>query len=385
MFFVDSVGALEDSRAGLQPRGEFSRLVSMLTRELAGAAGQRIRRANFLDLVEETLAVCRARIDAALPAVAALDAAINEQRARLAAQLAMEMRGELLASRRQWESRLLGEVAARWGLSPFSLLLRIYLGLGSLLSGATLLRARTPAQMALWGAVAGVQALKRRRENSLADSAGSRALAWSWDEGALRTACIIIDGYAAEAGLARSQTQSEQVARHAAEMGAAFISSTAVELERVLASLAGRHTGWFVRWRYELGLALLAGPLLYRAGRNFFYDSWIAPELGLQAQPAAVLGVEFFVQAGFWLLVWCALLIWLFTTRLRRGLHAEIDQLAQRWSAPSSASGVFRALEMQCREIRRFRQAGERLSAEVTALRQRLAQPAPQLGSRLEK
>src|SRR5687767_11369873 len=84
------------------------------TRELAGAAQTRIRRANFLDLVEQTLELCRQRIEADLPAVERLEAALFEERARLSQKLALAMRDELLSSRRQWEGRLLGEVVSRW-------------------------------------------------------------------------------------------------------------------------------------------------------------------------------------------------------------------------------------------------------------------------------
>ena len=107
--------------------------------------------------MEETLEACQQRLEAAAPAVAALEEAIQSQRARLAAQLTGPMRDELLASRRVWENRLLGQVASRWGFSPFALLLRTHQGLGGLLFGALVFRARTPAQVALWGAMEGVR------------------------------------------------------------------------------------------------------------------------------------------------------------------------------------------------------------------------------------
>ena len=44
-------------------------LVDLLSRQLAGAAANRIRRANFLDLVAEVLARCKRRIDDATAAV----------------------------------------------------------------------------------------------------------------------------------------------------------------------------------------------------------------------------------------------------------------------------------------------------------------------------
>ena len=382
MFFVDSLAASEDAESGLSPRGEFGRLVDLLARELAGAAATRIRRANFLDLVEETLAACLRRIDAGLPAVVALEAALAEQRGRLTARLAAQMRDELLTSRRPWENRLLGEVTARWGFSPFSLVLRAYQGMGSLLAGGAVLRARSPAQMALWGAIEGGRVLRERRAGRHADAAAERAVAWSWDEAELRTAAIIVDGYAAEAGLPRRETRPEAAARQATEVGASFIATAAAELQAVLRRLAARHTGWWTRLRYEVATIALLGVLIYRLGRNFFFDSWLAATFGYAESPEPLLGTEFFLQAAFWLLLWCGLLVWAFTGRLRRGMRSEIDGLAQRWSGSSLAAGLFRGLDEQCRAAHRFRHEAERLISRVGGLRQRVEQPRS-LGQRV--
>jgi hypothetical protein len=153
VFFVDSIAALSDAQQGFEPRGEFAALVDLLTRQFAGSAASRIRRANVLDLVERTLAACGQRIDEAIPAVRQLEEAIVRERGRLSAQLAAQIRTEFVASRRQWESRLLGEIVSRWGFSPFACILRLYHGIGALVFRGLVLRARTPAQMALWGAV----------------------------------------------------------------------------------------------------------------------------------------------------------------------------------------------------------------------------------------
>ncbi len=88
----------------------------------------------------ETLAECRKRLDQAMPLVEQALNAIQEHRGMLASILAKQMHAELLASRRPWENRLLGQTASRWGLSPFALVLRIYQGLGNWALGALLLR-----------------------------------------------------------------------------------------------------------------------------------------------------------------------------------------------------------------------------------------------------
>ena len=382
VFFVDSVAALADARAGLQPRGEFGRLVDLLTRELAGAAASRIRRANFLDLMEETLAFCEHKIDAGLPHVEQLEMALREQRKRLAARLSQTMREELLASRGQWESRLLGEVISRWGLSPFSLVLRVYQGLGGLLSGTALWRLRTPAQMALWGVFETGRVWRRKQMERTADSAGQRAISWSWNEAELRTAAITLDGYAAEAGLPRQDTRAEVAMREAQAAGEAFVEKAADELQSLIGRQAQRHVGAFVRLRYEFAVLLLLGLLLYRLGRNFFYDSWLAPELGLTASAAPLLGMDFFVPAAFWLLLWCLLLVIAFSSRLRRGLQAQINQLAEHWTTASPA-GLFAELEQQFRAIRQFVEERKRLHCQVQTLCEKLAQPTLRIGRRV--
>ncbi|HEV3005525.1 MAG TPA: GTPase [Pirellulales bacterium] len=388
MFFVDSLAALADARAGLAPRGEMARLTEFLDRELAGTAAKRIRRANFLDLVAETLSSCRERIEAGLPAVEQLETALAEQRGRLASRLAGQMRDELLASRRPWEQRLLGEVASRWGFSPFSCLLRLFQGFGALLSSAVLFRVRTPAQLALWGAMEGGRRLRNRRRSQVAEAATARAFAAGWDEGELRTASIIVDGYAVEAGLPREEIQATSLRgqvheREAAAAAGALVASASAELQTLVARLAGRHTGWFVRAHYELALAAMLAVLLYRFGRNFFYDSWLAVDLGLTRQAQPVFGTDYFIAAGFCLLLWCGLLLWGFTSRLRRGVAAEIEALTDRWNSPKLVSGVFAGLDAQCRGVHAFRHECERLANRVAQLEERVALPEPTLGHRI--
>ncbi|MGH7194302.1 MAG: hypothetical protein ACREJM_12345, partial [Candidatus Saccharimonadales bacterium] len=319
MFFVDSVAALADARQGVQPRGEFARLVEFLSHQLAGTAAKRIRRANFLDLTAETLSACRQRLDAALPKIEELELGIAEQRTKLAGRLAAQMRDELLASRRSWENRLLGEITSCWGFSPFSCVLRLYLGVGGLLASAALLRVRTPAQLALWGAFEGGRRLRKRRKEAAAEDASARAVAAGWDEGELRTAAIIIEGYAADAGLPRREARLATVEREAGAAAQSWVASAGGELRQLMARLAQRHTGCWVRFRYELYLAALLVLLLYRFGRNFFIDSWLAAELGWRTQAAPVLGTDFFIAAGFTLVLWCGILLWAFASRLRRG------------------------------------------------------------------
>ncbi|MBL8828074.1 MAG: GTPase domain-containing protein [Planctomycetaceae bacterium] len=380
MFFVDSVAALNDAQAGIAPRGEFGRLVDHLQRELSGSAAHRIRRANVLDLLDETLAACQTRMNDGLPQLTQIEQAIAEQRGKLAAKLASQMNEELLVTRRSWETRLLGEVTGRWGLSPFALVLRAYHGVGGLVSGAALWRVRTTAQLALWGALEGARRLRSHSEDRTADDAGVRAVAGSWEESELRTAAIIVEGYAHDAGLDTSRNMMRELTREATEAGVQFVTRASGELQDVVQRVAARQSGWFVRLWYETWLVALLGLLVYRLGKNFFYDSWLAYEFGWIADPKPLLGLDFFVAAGFLILLWCGLLVTLFTRRLRRGLRAEIAELTTSWTQPTSAGALFVELEQRIRAIRRSHEDLERLGGETRRLQGDLAATGSQLG-----
>lgn len=374
IFLVDSLAALADAQNGLEPRGEFAALADLLTRQLAGSAAARIRRANLLDLVGQTLSACRRRLDEALPAVRQLEEAILQQRSRLAARLAQEMRAELVTSRRQWENRLLGEVLSRWGLSPFSLVLRLYHGIGGLLVRGLVLRARTPAQMALWGAVEGVRSWQAFRRRRRADASAAQAVAGCWDEAELRSAALVIDGYAAEAEIDGNTARADVVFQEAAGAATSVADNLAAELQSLLNRAAQRHTGWYTRWRYDFLFLLVLVGLFCRPAKNFFYDSWLA------SPPAPLMGLDVYLLSAFWLAAWSGLLLWGFTSRLRRGLRREIDRLAEGWSTPRLAQGIFGRLEAECRAVDRFRQELTRLEQHVATLRRRIAQPSELLG-----
>jgi hypothetical protein len=236
--------------------------------------------------------------------------------------------------------------------------------------------------MAIWGAVEGGRVLRRRTQQKHAEAATDRAVAWSWDEGELRAAAIALDGYAAEAGLGREQLRPDHVLRQAAQAGATFIQQTSGQLQELVARQARRHCGWFTRLRYELALLVMLGLILYRLGRNFFWDSWLAADFGYRETAAPVLGLDFFVPALFWLLFWCALLVWAFTSRLRRGLKGQINQLAQAWMMAAPAT-LFAGLEARCREVHRYVDDEQRLAASVAALRRKIMQPEPRLGQKI--
>ncbi len=367
IFFVDSVAALADAQQGRAPQGEFAALVDLLTRQFAGAAAARIRRANFLDLAARALESCRRRLDEAMPAVENLSAAIEQQRGELSSALAGQIRGELLSARRPWENRLLGQVASRWGFSPFALVLRLYQGIGGLASGALLYRARTPAQLALWGVVEGARSWQKHRRNRQLQQRPGQAAAGGFDPTQLRRAAVVLEGYAAEAGLPKAAASVATLEAEADAASLDFAARLSRDLDALIARQAQRHTGWFTRWRYEILLLAMLGFLLFRLGKNFFYDSWWS------AAPAPMWGVESYIAAAFWFVLWCLLLLWLFTRRLRGGLRQAVDRLAATQSTgATAAAGVCAELEDDCRRALEFRRDLELLQGDVERLRGRV-------------
>ena len=360
------MAALTDAQQGRAPQGEFAALVDLLTRQFAGAAAARIRRANFLDLAAQALASCRRRLDEAMPAIENLRTAIDQQRGELLSALAGQIRGELLAARRPWENRLLGQVASRWGFSPFALVLRLYQGIGGLASGALLYRARTPAQLALWGVVEGARTWqKHRRSRQLQERPGQTAAA-GFDTTQLHRAAVVLEGYAAEAGLPKAAASLATLEGEAEAASLNFAARLSQDLDALIARQAQRHTGWFTRWRYEILLLAMLGFLLFRLGKNFFYDSWwLSP-------PAPMWGVQSYIAAAFWFALWCFVLLWFFTRRLRGGLKQAVDRLAENWTGAAAASGVCAELEDDCRRAVEFRRDLELLEGDVERLRSRI-------------
>ena len=351
MFFVDGKQALADAKAGHAPHGEFGRLVDFLTRQLAGSAAARIRRANFLDLVQETVVACRKRLNEATTPLAPLEAAILEQRTKLSAVLVQRVCGELENSRRLWEDRLVDAVAVRWGFSPFACLLRGYQALGTLVSGYGLSRVRSPSQLALWGMFEGTRRLKQFRDKRDKETASTRAAESAWTESDLRTSSIIVDGYAADAGIDRRGTKFASVTQQAAGAARDFVDAAAADLQASVDRLARERAGWFIRLCYEVLLSVVVGALVFRFLKNFLYDSWWAVEL-YGAPPQPLYGFEFFLAAGVILFAWSGFLLWMFTSRLKRGIGSEIAAFRTRREGPSAVAALFAPAEAECREIR---------------------------------
>lgn len=201
----------------------------------------------------------------------------------------------------------------------------------------------------------------------------------AWTESDLRTASIIVDGYAGEARLPREATKFAAAAEQAETASREFVGRAAVDLQQAVERLSRERAGTFIRLWYETLLTVVVAALLYRFLKNFLYDSWLVAELGIdQAKP--LYGFEFFLAAGVVLLGWSGLLLWSFTSRLKRGITREIQAFQTRQQGPTSVSLLFAPTESDCREARRLIDDLATIERRAAELRRRVTNSESPLG-----
>ncbi len=383
VFFVDSLRAFSEQREGRRPSGDFGRLQDLLATGLAASERVQIRRANLLDLIHTALKHCSEELATNWPAIKRLQIVLDEQRLKLISTLSAQLRDELQQSQHLWERRLLGSVTQNWGLSPFSSVLRFYNGFGSFIASASLFRARSSAQVALIGALQGTRWLSTRRKERDAESQLDRISSFGLDDGLLRESQLVISGYLRDAHidpeLADDQTL-DKLRHDAARLEDEFLGGASRQIDNIIADLAGRKAGMFTRIRYEFMFLTFVGFVLYRIGKNFFYDSnsfFVKP-------PEAILTPHFYVPAGVFFLLWSGLLVMMFTRKLRRGLKRKIDELADELAQSRLSPGLFPHLEQACQELERQRNKFDAISSTTIELRSQLA-ATPGLGSPVDQ
>jgi hypothetical protein len=375
MFFIDSRQALAEQREGWRPTGDFGRLLDLLQHELSAAQRGRIRQGNLFGLVHAALEQGRAQLRPTTEQVRALQGALQSQREALTKQLSRRLEAELLASRGPWEWRLLGEISQRWGLSPFSLVLRAWHGQAGLLASWTLLRARSSVQVALWGAVQGTRWLMQQQRERQSEQQFEQTTAHHFTDAELREAQLVIEGHARTAGLERDEVTAAvaELPRAAAAAEEDFWTLARRRLDDVLATTAARHSRWPVRLLYETAFAALPAWLIYRIGKNFFYDSWWLER--------PLLETNFYIPAIIFLLLWTGLILTCFTARLRRGLTQRVRTLADELSRERLSAGLFPRIDAACRDYFADVARLDELAVRVSTLRDHVADTT-QLGSR---
>ena len=386
MFLVDSVSARTAQQEGCRPTGEFARLHDVLTRELSQSQRVRIRRANLIDLIDAALKHCRNQLVGQWPAIEQLEAALEEERQKFTTAMTDRLSEQLLTGRHLWERRLLSAVTENWGFSPFSSMLRLYNGMGSLIASMSLFRARNSLQVALLGAVQGARWIKTRQSEQNTESQLQRLSTCGLDDDLLRESQFVVAGYASSARLdpaLADRSSLDAMRTEAAQVEGQFLDDAGRRIDDVINRVAIRNSKVYVRAWYELLFFAYVGFVVFRVGKNFFYDTFL--KTFLEDAPTTsepMLSIDFYVSAGLFFLLWSGLLVMAFTARLRRGLRREIDELAQQLAQRRMSRGLFPDLENVCREITLSRNQLEALADDAVELRRHVA-TSSQLGAML--
>ena len=384
IFLVDSRQALLDQREGRPVVAGFAELQEFLRQQLGSTRRLAIRRASLTDLLDQVFAEGQRSYDEGLPRVQRLRQAMQELQEQLRAEMSSTLTRELLQNRGLWERRLAAAVVDRWGLSPFSALLRLSSGLGGLLTSLSLLRARSSVQMALIGAAQGARWLKGLREEQAEGESISRLSSLGRPDHLLQEASLKISRYRAEAGLPVEQEQQPALMRlreQLVRMEDSFLGDVGQEVERQISRLAERMTSPARRWLADLVFLLYPLFVIVRMGHNFFWETCLAPLLGRSSVAAPLLTVEFYIPAVFFLLVWCGLGLFIFAAGLRRRLQSAIQDLADRLAEGQLAEGLFPQLEQQCEQVQRDAQRLQSLQASVAGFRRHLSDSELPLGA----
>ncbi|AMV21678.1 GTPase [Planctomyces sp. SH-PL14] len=368
VFFVDSVKALREQQSGQRPSGEMGRLIELLIRQLGASERVRVRRANVVDLLHAALTRSREQLQEGLDGVRLLEKALEVQREAMGRRMTTRLCEDLLANRNLWERRLLGAVTDTWGMSPFSSVLRVYNGLGALLTSMSLYRARTTAQMALLGVVHGARWIESKLQSQEAEDRLERVSAFGIEDNDLREAELVIEGHVHAAELSGTLGQGRSIRdlrREAAVVEKQFLVDVGQRLEEIIRDLSERNSRWWIRVLYEVTFVAFPLFLLYRIGRNFFYDSLVYER--------AFLSTDFYVPAIVFLALWGGVLVMLFAHRLRRGLNQRVVGLAEELVDLHLSQGLFPQVEGACQDAARRTGEIDRLAIAATKLRDDLA------------
>lgn len=368
VFFVDSLRGLKEQLAGERPSGDLARLQDVLRTQLSAAHRVQIRRANLVDLVYAALEHCRGHLEESEPAVAQLEAALEDQHNKLIRSMADHLGRELRQSSNLWERRLLSSVTQLWGFSPFSSLLRFYNALGGIIASLTLFRARSSAQIALVGAFQGIRWLRARQQEQDAEHRLQRLATTSAEDSTLREAQVLIAGYAKSARFDPALVQGsslENLRSQAISVEEDFLEDASRRIDQLIDEIVAQNSGWFTRARYEILFAIYPLFVLFRVGKNFFWDSLV--------YGADYVTTSFYISAGVFFLLWSWVLVMAFCARMRRHLGQRIDGIARSLAEQHLAGGLFPKLEEACRVVALQRVRLEGIAATVTGLRREIA------------
>ncbi|QDT17412.1 GTPase domain-containing protein [Alienimonas californiensis] len=380
LYFVDSVRAQTEREAGRLPTGEFARLLETLRTELSEHARVAVRRANLLDLLLGALDRADANVRQRRPALDAVGEKLAAEREALTAAMTARLKEELLGNPGVWERRLADAVATAWGVSPFSISLRFYNGIGGYITSSSLFRARNAAAVALVGATMAGQKLRDYHAGNAADAGLDQLGAFGQDDGLLRDARFRLQGFTADAGLPTEllTLTDAQIRDQGVAAEGRFLEGVRGKVDALIKKLAAKNSRTPVRLWYEILLLSLPAVILLRAAKNFFWDTFLHPLIFGDAEVATAAGPvlyggDYWIAGAVFASLWAGLLVMLFSRRLRRGLDQEVNELARSVSAGRTPAGLFPALDAAVARAAAAADRLHRLAGEAAAARDRLA------------
>lgn len=350
VFRFDAVQALACQERGEPVDPEFARFRDLLENELASRARHRIRRANLLGLYDWLLGTIRAPITPALGSIERLERTMDQERTLLLSKVRTRMTERIDANRRLWRSRMLRQLTQAWGAGPLAGLLGLWSAGGSLIRSLILLRARTPTQALLAGGLAVSQLVGEKWRERQAATALAAETDLGLGEADIARARTILRGHLADAGIAPLPTPAtvesprdlsgEQLAEVALQAYQKLDSEVGAVIERRVARRAGRP----VHLLFEILFSLLPAYLVFHLARNFFYEHlW---------NKAPLLGLDFFIQALFWCLVWGVVVGSLLLRWVNQGLDRELKDAVVRLSPEHLFDALYAESAAACQAIR---------------------------------
>jgi hypothetical protein len=232
------------------------------------------------------------------------------------------------------------------------------------------------AQIALIGAAEGARRLKSWQEERGAEGRLGRLETFAFDDARLREARVVIAGYADEAGLSAAlptDAALDDLRAAAANVESQFLGTAGQRVDEIIRDLAAKNSRLHVRVWYEALFGLYVAFVLWRVGKNFFWDSFLHPAFDPAAPHAALLPTEFYVSAAVFFVLWSGLLVILFARRLRRGLDRKVRELAEGLAGKRFPGGLFPDLDAACRRVEEQVARLDALAADVRAARAELA------------
>jgi hypothetical protein len=81
------------------------------------------------------------------------------------------------------------------------------------------------------------------------------------------------------------------------------------------------------------------------------------------------LEANFYIPAALFLVLWSALLVMMFTARLRSGLTRRVQELASELAAAKMGAGLFPEIEHDCREFSEERNRLDAFLMKIDSIR----------------